>query len=200
MTVNHERLGPFPPRGIGNDIVFSVKKSGAIQPRNGPKDYENPKNRPGNPFIAYHIGRYHPRIKLFRREIAEFDGSFFQGRAFAMGSLRDFGRLVIADFGIQSCHQHQRIVYVFRDVFAQRLDPEIPESGRDPAEVLAYLSACVEKPGLAPTPPRVMGYIPGGGPFPSAPGDHAPGREDRGVGIRRRCHNSDGGGCLAERR
>jgi aromatic-L-amino-acid/L-tryptophan decarboxylase len=56
-------------------------------------------------------------------------------------------------------------------VFSQRLDPEIPALGRDPAKVLEYLSACVEKPGLAPTSPRFMGYIPGGGLFHSALGD-----------------------------
>lgn len=56
-------------------------------------------------------------------------------------------------------------------VFSRRLDPEIPEVGRDPAEVLAYLAACVERPGLAPTSPRFMGYIPGGALFHSALGD-----------------------------
>jgi glutamate/tyrosine decarboxylase-like PLP-dependent enzyme len=56
-------------------------------------------------------------------------------------------------------------------VFARGLDPEIPETGRDPTEVLTYLAECVDTPGLAPTSPRFMGYIPGGALFHSALGD-----------------------------
>jgi glutamate/tyrosine decarboxylase-like PLP-dependent enzyme len=55
--------------------------------------------------------------------------------------------------------------------FAERLDPEFLEAGRDPDEVLAYLAQCVDAPGFATTSPRFMGYIPGGGLFHSALGD-----------------------------
>jgi len=37
--------------------------------------------------------------------------------------------------------------------------------------VLDYVGACIEKPGIATTSPRFMGYIPGGGLFHSALGD-----------------------------
>ena len=57
------------------------------------------------------------------------------------------------------------------EVFSRRLDPEFAEEGRDPAEVLDYVSACVEAPGFATTSPRFMAYVPGGGLFPSALGD-----------------------------
>lgn len=57
------------------------------------------------------------------------------------------------------------------DVFAQRLDPEFPEAGRDPADVLSYLGQCVDRPGFTTTSPRFMAYIPGGGLFHSALGD-----------------------------
>ena len=57
------------------------------------------------------------------------------------------------------------------EVFSQRLDPEFTEAGRDPASVLDYVDACIEKPGIATTSPRFMGYIPGGGLFHSALGD-----------------------------
>jgi glutamate/tyrosine decarboxylase-like PLP-dependent enzyme len=57
------------------------------------------------------------------------------------------------------------------EVFAERLDPEFTEEGRDPASVLDYLGTCVERPGIATTSPRFMGYIPGGGLFHSALGD-----------------------------
>ncbi len=57
------------------------------------------------------------------------------------------------------------------DVFARRLDPEFPEIGRDPADVLDYVSRCVERPGFGTTSPRFMAYIPGGGLFHSALGD-----------------------------
>ena len=57
------------------------------------------------------------------------------------------------------------------DVFSQRLEPEFPEGGRDPDEVLAYLEQCVDRPGFATTSPRFMAYIPGGGLFHSALGD-----------------------------
>ena len=56
-------------------------------------------------------------------------------------------------------------------VFSQRLDPEFPEQGRDPADVLAYLGECIERPGFATASPRFMAYIPGGGLFHAALGD-----------------------------
>ncbi len=57
------------------------------------------------------------------------------------------------------------------EVFARRLDPEFGEQGRSPAETLAYLGECVDRPGVATASPRFMGYIPGGGLFHSALGD-----------------------------
>jgi aromatic-L-amino-acid decarboxylase len=57
------------------------------------------------------------------------------------------------------------------EVFSQRLDPEFAEAGRDPAAVLDYVAACVDRPGFATTSPRFMAYIPGGGLFHSALGD-----------------------------
>lgn len=57
------------------------------------------------------------------------------------------------------------------EVFSRRLDPEFTEAGRDPAEVLDYIAACVDRPGFATTSPRFMAYIPGGGLFHSALAD-----------------------------
>ena len=57
------------------------------------------------------------------------------------------------------------------EVFSQRLDPEFTEGGRDAAVVLDYVGECIERPGIATTSPRFMGYIPGGGLFHSALGD-----------------------------
>ena len=57
------------------------------------------------------------------------------------------------------------------EVFQQRLDPEFTEQGRAAASVLDYVAECVERPGIATTSPRFMGYIPGGGLFYSALGD-----------------------------
>jgi glutamate/tyrosine decarboxylase-like PLP-dependent enzyme len=57
------------------------------------------------------------------------------------------------------------------EAFADRLDPEFSEEGRDVGAVLDYVGACVEAPGIATTSPRFMGYIPGGGLFHSALGD-----------------------------
>jgi glutamate/tyrosine decarboxylase-like PLP-dependent enzyme len=57
------------------------------------------------------------------------------------------------------------------EVFAQRLDPEFAEAGRDPDEVLSYFAQCVDRPGFATTSPRFMAYIPGGALFHSALGD-----------------------------
>ena len=57
------------------------------------------------------------------------------------------------------------------EVFAQRLEPEFAEQGRDPARVLDYVAECVDRPGFATTSPRFMAYIPGGGLFHSAIGD-----------------------------
>ena len=48
------------------------------------------------------------------------------------------------------------------EVFSQRLDPEFAEQGRDPADVLDYVGACIDAPGFATTSPRFMAYIPGG--------------------------------------
>ena len=57
------------------------------------------------------------------------------------------------------------------EVFAQRLDPEFAEQGRDPARVLDYVAECIDRPGFATTSPMFMAYIPGGGLFHSALGD-----------------------------
>ena len=57
------------------------------------------------------------------------------------------------------------------EVFAQRLEPEFTEGGRDPARVLDYVAECVDRPGFATTSPMFMAYIPGGGLFHSAMGD-----------------------------
>lgn len=57
------------------------------------------------------------------------------------------------------------------EVFSQRLDPEFADDGRDPAAVLDYVAACIDRPGFATTSPRFMAYIPGGGLFHSALGD-----------------------------
>ena len=57
------------------------------------------------------------------------------------------------------------------EVFAQTLEPEFTEAGRDPAGVLDYVAECVDRPGFATTSPRFMAYIPGGGLFHSALGD-----------------------------
>lgn len=55
--------------------------------------------------------------------------------------------------------------------FAQRLDPEFAEQGRDPAAILDYVAECIDRPGFATTSPRFMAYIPGGGLFHAALGD-----------------------------
>ncbi|HEY0165075.1 MAG TPA: aminotransferase class V-fold PLP-dependent enzyme, partial [Sphingomicrobium sp.] len=57
------------------------------------------------------------------------------------------------------------------EVFAQTLDPEFAEAGRDPAAVLDYVGQCVDRPGFATTSPRFMAYVPGGGLFHSGLGD-----------------------------
>jgi aromatic-L-amino-acid/L-tryptophan decarboxylase len=57
------------------------------------------------------------------------------------------------------------------EVFNQRLDPEFAEDGRPVAAVLDYVGECIDRPGIATTSPRFMGYIPGGGLFYSALGD-----------------------------
>ena len=57
------------------------------------------------------------------------------------------------------------------EVFAQTLEPEFTEAGRDPGAVLDYVAECVDRPGFATTSPRFMAYIPGGGLFHSALGD-----------------------------
>jgi len=48
------------------------------------------------------------------------------------------------------------------EVFSQRLEPEFRDQGRDPASVLDYVAACIDRPGFATTSPRFMAYIPGG--------------------------------------
>ena len=57
------------------------------------------------------------------------------------------------------------------EAFANRLEPEFSEEGREAATVLDYVGSCIEAPGIATTSPRFMGYIPGGGLFHSALGD-----------------------------
>jgi len=57
------------------------------------------------------------------------------------------------------------------EVFAQRLDPEFADEGRDPERVLDYVAECIDRPGFATTSPKFMAYIPGGGLFHSALGD-----------------------------
>ena len=57
------------------------------------------------------------------------------------------------------------------EVFAQRLDPEFPEQGRDPSKVLGYVAQCIDRPGFATTSPKFMAYVPGGGLFHAGLGD-----------------------------
>ena len=57
------------------------------------------------------------------------------------------------------------------EVFSRTLEPEFTDAGRDPADVLGYVAACIERPGFATTSPRFMAYIPGGGLFHSGLGD-----------------------------
>jgi aromatic-L-amino-acid/L-tryptophan decarboxylase len=57
------------------------------------------------------------------------------------------------------------------EVFSRRFEPEFAEEGRDPASVLDYVGACIDRPGFATTSPRFMAYIPGGGLPYSAFGD-----------------------------
>ena len=57
------------------------------------------------------------------------------------------------------------------EALSRPLQPEFCESGRDPAFVFDYIGECIERPGIATTSPRFMGYIPGGGLFHSALGD-----------------------------
>jgi len=57
------------------------------------------------------------------------------------------------------------------EALAHREQADIPERGRDAAEVLAYLRDCVDAPGVTTASPRFMGYIPGGGLFHSAIAD-----------------------------
>ena len=57
------------------------------------------------------------------------------------------------------------------EAFARHLETEFTEEGRAADTVLDYVGACIEKPGIATTSPRFMGYIPGGGLFHSALGD-----------------------------
>lgn len=56
-------------------------------------------------------------------------------------------------------------------VFDRKLEPEFTDRGRSLAEVLDFLSASLERPGIATSSPRFMGYIPGGGLYHSALGD-----------------------------
>ena len=57
------------------------------------------------------------------------------------------------------------------EAFGERLEPEFTEGGRAAAAILDYVGTCIERPGIATTSPRFMGYIPGGGLFHSALGD-----------------------------
>jgi aromatic-L-amino-acid decarboxylase len=57
------------------------------------------------------------------------------------------------------------------EVFSERLDPEFADEGRDAASIFDYIGECIDKPGIATTSPRFMGYIPSGGLFHSALGD-----------------------------
>ena len=52
-----------------------------------------------------------------------------------------------------------------------RLDPHFPERGRDPRELLDFLDAAVDRPGITTASPRFTGYVPGGGLFQAAVGD-----------------------------
>jgi len=69
------------------------------------------------------------------------------------------------------------------EVFAQRLDPEFTEDGRDPSAVLDYVAECIDRPGFATTSPRFLAYIPGGGVPYSAFGDLLAGASNKYSGF-----------------
>lgn len=55
--------------------------------------------------------------------------------------------------------------------FDRRFEPEFTAGGRDLADVLDFVATTVDRPGIATSSPRFMGYIPGGGLFHSGLGD-----------------------------
>ena len=57
------------------------------------------------------------------------------------------------------------------EAFDRRFDPEFTASGRAVDEVLDFIATTVDRPGIATTSPRFLGYIPGGGLFHSGLGD-----------------------------
>jgi aromatic-L-amino-acid/L-tryptophan decarboxylase len=57
------------------------------------------------------------------------------------------------------------------EALSERLEPEFADEGRDAGAILDYVGACIDRPGIATTSPRFLGYIPGGGLFHSALGD-----------------------------
>jgi glutamate/tyrosine decarboxylase-like PLP-dependent enzyme len=56
-------------------------------------------------------------------------------------------------------------------VFDRRIDPEFAAKGRAVDDILDFIGATVDRPGIATTSPRFMGYIPGGGLFQAGLGD-----------------------------
>ncbi len=57
------------------------------------------------------------------------------------------------------------------EAFDRRFDPEFTANGRAVGDVLDFIATTVDRPGIATTSPRFLGYIPGGGLFHSGLGD-----------------------------
>jgi hypothetical protein len=71
-----------------------------------------------------HFFRAHGGVELFAGKITELDRGGPERGVFLVGGLRDFGRLVVADFLVQRRDEHERVVEEMVDAFAVRLDAD----------------------------------------------------------------------------
>ena len=88
------------------------------------------------------------------------------------GNRRDLGNLAL-DHALAYLDQVETAPSnrPWSEVFSKRLEPEFSETGRDAAGIFDYVATCIDRPGIATTSPRFMGYIPGGALFHSALAD-----------------------------
>lgn len=63
--------------------------------------------------FADHFFWTNPKIKFFCSKMSKLYRCFFERGAIGVGGIRNFGCLVIADFGVQGSDKHQGVVQLF---------------------------------------------------------------------------------------
>lgn len=71
---------------------------------------------------AQHLGRINPFIELFRGQVTQGQGGFFEGATIGVGFLGNLSALVVTDVAVEGSDQHEGFLHDLIDLFFVSLD------------------------------------------------------------------------------